>query len=622
MKRLRIFGAVIAILAAGATSAHAAIGYFDVNDTAADSGVADDNVYPWDTVATNLNWNPVADGTGSAVAWTNGDDAVFSAGGDGIGKRYGVNIAAATTATSALIDDGTVVINGGVLDTGAGVTTVDGSDATLEIASTLRLNSAGKLVLKNGGTLFQTNPGGAGSLISATKTLEIDTAGTVMYNLSSGCNCTIYGPTGTNTIAGTGGTTSNGGAGTLTKTGIGEFRYQNVGIANSTFAKLVVEDGLFRLGNAGATNVELGFGAAPLAFLADAITINGGAIGTSFGTTLHVNRGITIGSENAWFNNAGGTMTVPGVITGTGALNKDIDATLIKGSATASGRLNLTNAAGNTYSGGSNINAGTLFVSNTSGSGTGSGTVTLGGSATNQFGTLMGTGSIGGQTVLNDFGEVAPGGTTSTQNAGTLTLTGGLTANGSSVANRSILTFQLGATGNDLLVVPGANAVNFAGNTQLNVLANGVFTAGTYPLINYDTSFLGTLNTNFFVGTPGVDVPAGFLYSLVDNTVNTTIDLLVSLPGVPGDYNGNAVVDAADYVEYRKHLGEAYQLQNEVSGITPGQVTVEDLDAWQERFGNTGAGSGLGAGGGVPEPTAMVLLVLGLSALGVCRRRR
>ena len=92
---------------------------------------------------------------------------------------------------------------------------MDGTDATLEIASTLRLNSGGTLKLKNGGTLFQMNPGGAGSLISALKNLEIDGTGTVKYELSSGCNCTIYTPDASHTILGTGGTTSNGGAGRL-----------------------------------------------------------------------------------------------------------------------------------------------------------------------------------------------------------------------------------------------------------------------------------------------------------------------------------------------------------------------------------------------------------------------
>jgi len=95
---------------------------------------------------------------------------------------------------------------------------------------------------------------------------------------------------------------------------------------------------------------------------------------------------------------------------------------------------------------------------------------------------------------------------------------------------------------------------------------------------------------------------------------------------VPGDYNGNGVVDGADYVVWRKHLGETYQLQNEVAGTSPGTVTSADYTAWRERFGNT---SGTGAGeslslGAVPEPGCMFLSLGGmtLAASGVRRRRR
>jgi hypothetical protein len=76
-------------------------------------------------------------------------------------------------------------------------------------------------------------------------------------------------------------------------------------------------------------------------------------------------------------------------------------------------------------------------------------------------------------------------------------------------------------------------------------------------------------------------------------------------PGVPGDYNGNGVVDAADYVLWRK----GGSLQNEVD--TPGTVNAADYTAWRARFGNTsGAGSEL-SGSAVPEPDTLVLLVAG-----------
>jgi hypothetical protein len=89
--------------------------------------------------------------------------------------------------------------------------------------------------------------------------------------------------------------------------------------------------------------------------------------------------------------------------------------------------------------------------------------------------------------------------------------------------------------------------------------------------------------------------------------------------GVPGDYNGNGVVDAADYLVYRRHVGTSFQLGNEVNGVTPGQVTAQDYTEWRARFGNNGAGSGLGAAT-APEPTAITLLMLGLAALAVRRR--
>jgi hypothetical protein len=88
-------------------------------------------------------------------------------------------------------------------------------------------------------------------------------------------------------------------------------------------------------------------------------------------------------------------------------------------------------------------------------------------------------------------------------------------------------------------------------------------------------------------------------------------------PGVPGDYNNNGRVDAADYVMYRN----GGPLQNEV--VTIGTVTPEDYTAWRQRFGNTsGSGSGVEAAA-VPEPGAipLVLLAFIMTALVTLRGR-
>ena len=80
---------------------------------------------------------------------------------------------------------------------------------------------------------------------------------------------------------------------------------------------------------------------------------------------------------------------------------------------------------------------------------------------------------------------------------------------------------------------------------------------------------------------------------------------------LPGDYNNNGVVDAADYILWRN----GGPLANEVD--TPGVVNAADYTAWRARFGNT-SGSGAGVTGeppvttsAVPEPSAFVLLAIG-----------
>jgi hypothetical protein len=90
---------------------------------------------------------------------------------------------------------------------------------------------------------------------------------------------------------------------------------------------------------------------------------------------------------------------------------------------------------------------------------------------------------------------------------------------------------------------------------------------------------------------------------------------LTPVLGVAGDYNGNGVVDGADYVLWRN----GGPLQNEVATI--GSVTPEDYTEWRARFGNTaGAGSSLG-GNGVPEPAALAILIVGAMLAFIARRR-
>lgn len=88
-----------------------------------------------------------------------------------------------------------------------------------------------------------------------------------------------------------------------------------------------------------------------------------------------------------------------------------------------------------------------------------------------------------------------------------------------------------------------------------------------------------------------------------------------------GDYNGNGVVDAADYILWRDTLGQAASPAGSgADGDGDGTIGTGDYDYWRARFGNT-AGSGLGAGQ-VPEPTSISLLVIMMMGMAARRGQR
>ena len=78
-----------------------------------------------------------------------------------------------------------------------------------------------------------------------------------------------------------------------------------------------------------------------------------------------------------------------------------------------------------------------------------------------------------------------------------------------------------------------------------------------------------------------------------------------------GDYNGNGVVDAADYVVWRNMLGQAGP-GLAADGNGNGAVDAADYDFWRSRFGKV-IGGGVGAAATVPEPASWVLFATGLA---------
>ena len=89
----------------------------------------------------------------------------------------------------------------------------------------------------------------------------------------------------------------------------------------------------------------------------------------------------------------------------------------------------------------------------------------------------------------------------------------------------------------------------------------------------------------------------------------TTVAPTLLVPSIPGDYNQDGTVDAADFAAWRANEGTANALPNDPIGGTIGQA---HYDQWRERYGQS---AGSGAGGAVPEPVTLWMLAVGALAI-------
>jgi T5SS/PEP-CTERM-associated repeat protein len=103
----------------------------------------------------------------------------------------------------------------------------------------------------------------------------------------------------------------------------------------------------------------------------------------------------------------------------------------------------------------------------------------------------------------------------------------------------------------------------------------------------------------------------------IDYDTNNVV-LSVVTAGLPGDYNQDGTVNAADYTVWRNNLGSLTALPND---NTAG-VGEDDYARWKMHFGETaGSGSGIGSNAAVPEPATLVGAFVGVILLLIIRRR-
>jgi hypothetical protein len=172
---------------------------------------------------------------------------------------------------------------------------------------------------------------------------------------------------------------------------------------------------------------------------------------------------------------------------------------------------------------------------------------------------------------------------------------------------QTLMTMEFLDTSNAVIGAPVTLNLRTAGqmndSTWRQYMVNGTSPAGTAN-VRVSVSGIGMMDS-------GIGGPQSAFFD------DLSLDLAVA--GVPGDYNGNGTVDAADYVQWRNRG----PLQNEVE--TPGIVTDEDYIAWRARFGNTAGAAGgnlLASAAAVPEPAGLALVLVACVCLAARRSWR
>ena len=487
-----------------------------------------------------------------------------STGSAGIIKNSG---GGALTLAGTLSKDGKVLtLTGGAFTVSGKITGASAnSDLVVDAATVTLTNTTNDY---NGPTIIQNS----GKVIMAGDYLGIvpasTTAGNVVLNngtLNTTANVTLdakrgllIGPasgTGTGTLQADVGTTltvngalaNNGsGTGSLTKAGAGNV---TLTAANAYTGGTSVTAGTLQLGNSGTTG-----------------DVSSGDIDVATGATLKTSRS--------------NTLTLGQAITGAG--NVDV-------SNTSAGTTILSKATGNTYSGTTTVNSGTLLANNTIGSATGTSTVSVNGATA----VLGGTGTIGGATTVT-LGQITPGTAALT---GKLTFGNAVTLDGTSSGTR--LTLRLGASGASDLNDAANIQSHFNDNTYMawiltQASAYELTTGGTHDRLSVDALNLYSGGQIVLDNTAGYSPQFGDVFNLLDWTT----------------FNKNSFNLATD-------------ANNQRAGGLLGDLNLPGLSSglsYDLSLFNASGASGIVIV--VPEPSRALLVVLGVVSMMLRRRRR
>lgn len=469
----------------------------------------------------------------------------------------------------------TITNDSGATGFTVGSITYNSNSGTTQTTSLTTGTTGSKLILDNGGagvTITTSGTGTGNMTISVPLTFNDSvTANVNQQNVSSAAHSLNL----TSTITGSGGFTKSGDGGATFGTGAknytgptningGRIRISQAARPQSTSSFTINNGGQVEL----ITNGTYTFGTGTLNLNGAGPTTGQfapfpGAIrptrtaGANYTITNDVNLASDTVIHMQAVNNTGATANPDGSLTFSGNVGGIGKLTFTANNSDADQGFLILSGANNTFSGGTLVQGGIIKAT-----------------STNAFG--AGNITVNNTNSPSSFARIDIAGSDTIKDTATLSLLGGGTA-GSADVNYAILEAGVNETVGSLIL---------GGVSQT--------APGTYGATGSGATFIFD---DFFSGSGVVTLAAP--------------------AGVPGDYNGNGVVDAADYVLW----SNGGPLQNEVDNS--GTVDANDYTAWRARFGNTsGAGSSLAASSAVPETTSAALLsLLVITALSAGRRR-
>lgn len=198
------------------------------------------------------------------------------------------------------------------------------------------------------------------------------------------------------------------------------------------------------------------------------------------------------------------------------------------------------------------------------------------------------------KTLAHDFGRIALGGSAPAFNFDIYNLL----ATASYTANMDFDS-----------VVPSGDVSSFTTDLAASV-GNLVLAGGASHTFNANlaATSIGTFSVSYVLNFSDENIAGALSQSITLNLTGTAY--------LAGDYNGDLVVDSADYIVWRGSLDESVAAFSGADGDGDGLIGPSDYDVWRANFGQSATGSGAAiAAAAIPEPAFVITSLVGLGVI-------